>query len=87
MEKGKNITVNKYFALRISQGTQPSIKSVLAGKEAVWRAVMAVGRFFYNACIPINEVNSFYFKPMSDVISAIGPCYKGSSYHNYGLIL
>ena len=33
---------------------------------------MAVGRFFYDACIPINAVNSFYFKPMLDVIVASG---------------
>ena len=42
---------------------------------------MAVGRFFYDACISINAVNSFYFKPMLDVIAAIGPRYKGLSYH------
>ena len=42
---------------------------------------MAVGRFFYNACIPTNTVNSFYFKSMLDVISAIGPKYKGPNYH------
>ena len=42
---------------------------------------MAVGRFFYDACIPINAVNPFYFKPMLDSIAAVGPGYKGSSYH------
>nr|CAN67153.1 hypothetical protein VITISV_038391 [Vitis vinifera] len=42
---------------------------------------MAVGRFFYDACIPINAVNSFYFKPMLDAISVIGPAYKGPNYH------
>ena len=42
---------------------------------------MVVERFFYDACIPINIVNSFYFKPMLDVISAIGLGYKGPTYH------
>ena len=42
---------------------------------------MAVGRFFYDACIPTNVVNSFYFKPMLDAISVIGPGYKGPNYH------
>ena len=42
---------------------------------------MAVGRFFYDACIPINAVNSLYFKPMLDAIASIGPRYKGPSYH------
>ncbi|RVW90066.1 hypothetical protein CK203_035845 [Vitis vinifera] len=57
------------------------MKSVLARKKAIWRADTAVGRFFYNACIPTNAVNSFYFKSMLDVISAIGPRYKGPNYH------
>ncbi|KAL6335902.1 hypothetical protein AAG906_003527 [Vitis piasezkii] len=69
--KRKKSTVDKYFAPRNTQGAQPSMRSVLAGKEAIWRADMAVGRFFYDACIPTNAVNSFYFKPMLDAISAI----------------
>ena len=42
---------------------------------------MVVGRFFYDACIPTNVVNSFYFKSMLDVISIIGSGYKGPNYH------
>ena len=42
---------------------------------------MAVGRFFYDVCIPINSVNFFYFKPMLDAIVEIGSRYKGQSYH------
>ncbi|KAL6316864.1 hypothetical protein AAG906_022582 [Vitis piasezkii] len=42
---------------------------------------MVVKRFFYDACIPTNVVNSFYFKPMLDAISAIGLGYKGTNYH------
>ena len=42
---------------------------------------MAVGRFFYDICIPINAVNSFYIKSMLDVIATIGPRYKDPSYH------
>ena len=78
MEKGKN---QQWIASRNTQGAQPSMMSVLAGKEAIWRADMAVGRFFYYVCIPINAVNSCYFKPMLDVISTIGPGYKGPNYH------
>ena len=44
--KRKKTTVDKYFALKTTQGAQPSIKSAFAGKEAVWRADMAIGRFF-----------------------------------------
>ncbi|RVW89327.1 hypothetical protein CK203_045502 [Vitis vinifera] len=42
---------------------------------------MAVGRFFYDACILTNVVNSFYFKPMLDAISTICLGYKGPNYH------
>ena len=42
---------------------------------------MVGGRFFYDACIPTNAVNSFHFKSMLNVISAIGPGYKGLNYH------
>ena len=43
---------------------------------------MAIGRFFYNVCIPTNTMNFFYFKPMLDVIVAFGLGYKGSTYHH-----
>ena len=79
--KRKKSTVDKYFAPRNTQGAQPSMRSVLAGKEVIWRADMAVERFFYDACIPTNAVNSFYFRPMLDAISAIGPGYNGPNYH------
>ena len=38
---------------------------------------MAARRFFYDACIPTNVVNSFYFKSMLDAISVIGHGYEG----------
>ncbi|KAL6350597.1 hypothetical protein AAG906_022307 [Vitis piasezkii] len=76
--KRKKSTTDKYFVPRNTQGAQPSMRSVLAGKEATWRADMAVGRFFYDACIPTNAVNSFYFKPMLDAIPQLNthqlPC-------------
>ena len=77
----KKSTMNKYFALRNTQGVQPFMRSVLVGKEIVQRENVVVGRFFYDACIPTNAVNSFYFKPMLDFISAIGLGYKGPNYH------
>ena len=81
MEKEKKSIVDKYFAPRNTQGAQPSMRSALVGKEVVLRADMVVGRFFYDACIPTNAMNSFYFKLMLDVISAISPRYKGPNYH------
>ena len=79
--KRKKSTVAKYFVPRNTQRAQPSMRSVLARKEAIWRADIAVGRFFYDACILTNDVNSFYFKSMLDVIFAIGLRYKGPNYH------
>ena len=64
-----------------TQGDQPSIKSVLVGKEAIWIADIVVERFFYDACIPTNVVNSFYFKPILDVIVAVVLGYKGPTYY------
>ena len=32
---------------------------------------MAIGRLFYDACIPTNVVNSLYFKPILDVIAQL----------------
>ena len=41
---------------------------------------MVVERFFYDACVLINVVNSFYFTPMLDAIFVICLGYKGSTY-------
>ena len=42
---------------------------------------MAIERFFYDACIPANVVNSLYFKQMLDAIVAISPGYKSLNYY------
>ncbi|XP_031251847.1 uncharacterized protein LOC116109762 [Pistacia vera] len=42
---------------------------------------MAFGSFFYDACIPINVVNSIYLQPLVDAIAAIGLGYKHPNYH------
>ena len=84
--KRKKSTVDKYFVPRNTQEAQPSMRSVLAGKEATWREDMAVGRFFYDACIPTNAMNFFYFQSMLDVIFTIGLGYKGSNFISYRLI-
>ncbi|XP_044460509.1 uncharacterized protein LOC123192118 [Mangifera indica] len=80
-KRKRPIGVGDFFAPRTTSGAQPSIKSVLAGKEAKWRADMAVVRFLYDTCIPLNALNSIYFQPMLDVITAIGPGYKQPTYY------
>ena len=64
----KNPTMENYFSLRSTPRDQFSIKSVLASKEAIQRAYMTTARFFYDACILTNFVNSFWFKSMMDAI-------------------
>ncbi|KAF7835278.1 hypothetical protein G2W53_010137 [Senna tora] len=61
-------------------GAQPSIKYAMAGKEAMRRANMAIARFFYDNCIPMNVANSVYYQPMIDAIASIGSGYKGPTY-------
>ncbi|XP_031271135.1 uncharacterized protein LOC116129558 [Pistacia vera] len=79
-KRKKTTGVSNYFAPRTTSGSQPSIRSVLVGKDAKWRADVSVARFFYDACIPMNALNSIYFQPMLDVVAAIGPGYKQPTY-------
>ncbi|KAK8935149.1 hypothetical protein KSP39_PZI013556 [Platanthera zijinensis] len=82
-DKGKRKIdeINSYFAPRTSSGSQPSIKSVLASKQVVHRADMAVARWFYDSCIPMNALNSVYAQKAIDAIAAIGPGYKLPTYY------
>ncbi|KAK4583568.1 hypothetical protein RGQ29_026342 [Quercus rubra] len=73
--------IDNYFAPRTTPGAQPSIKSVLAGKEKKWRFDMSVARWMYDACIPINAVNSSYYQPMFNAVTSYGPRYRGPNYH------
>ena len=82
--KGKRkaaVEISSYFAPRCTPGSQPSLKSVLSSKESVQKAKMAIARWFYDACIPFNAINSPYFLSALDAITAIGPSFKGPSYH------
>ncbi|PKU72752.1 uncharacterized protein LOC114580380 [Dendrobium catenatum] len=53
----------------------------MASKEAIHRADLAVGRWFYDSCIPFNAINSAFAQKVVDGIAAIGPGYKLPSYH------
>ncbi|XP_028788807.1 uncharacterized protein LOC114744828 [Neltuma alba] len=83
MKRKPSAPIDKFFGPRTSPGAQPGIRSAFAGKEAVHRADLAMARWLYDCCIPINAVNSPYFQPMIDAIAAIGPGYKGPSYHAF----
>ncbi|KAJ4978989.1 hypothetical protein NE237_009769 [Protea cynaroides] len=49
------------------------------GKDQVH---MAIGRFLYDAGVPLDAVNSAYFQPMIDAIAMEGPGLKPPSYHD-----
>ncbi|KAF7821665.1 hypothetical protein G2W53_027120 [Senna tora] len=80
IKRKSNADDSSFFAPRTTLGAQPSIKYAMAGKEAVRRADMAIARFFYDNCIPMNVANSVYYQPMIDAIASIGSGYKGPTY-------
>ena len=53
--------IRSYFLPSTTLGAQRSIKSVMASKITLEMADMPIGKFFYHACIPLNNVNSIYF--------------------------
>ncbi|KAJ4851550.1 hypothetical protein Tsubulata_041805, partial [Turnera subulata] len=58
--------VKRDFAARTTPGAQPSIKSLLVGKDVVHKADMAVARFFFGSCIPFNAIQAGFFQPFND---------------------
>ncbi|KAI8545193.1 hypothetical protein RHMOL_Rhmol07G0022800 [Rhododendron molle] len=43
---------------------------------------MAVARWWYDANIPFNATSSPYYQPAIDAMQAVGPGFKGPSYHD-----
>uniref|UniRef100_A0A6N2MJA2 DUF659 domain-containing protein n=1 Tax=Salix viminalis TaxID=40686 RepID=A0A6N2MJA2_SALVM len=54
------------FAPRTTPGSQPSIRSAMATKEMEHNARIAVATWWYDANIPFNSANSYYYQPMLD---------------------
>ncbi|KAG5241831.1 zinc finger protein [Salix suchowensis] len=70
------------FPPRTTPGSQPSIRSAMATKEMEHKARKAVATWWYDANIPFNSANSYYYQPMLDAVTSIGPGFKGPSYHD-----
>ncbi|CAN7058200.1 unnamed protein product [Brassica rapa subsp. trilocularis] len=70
-----------FFKTGLSDPTQPSIKASIQSKEKVHDADMAVALWFYDACIPMNAVNSPFFPVMLSKAASLGHGYTGPSYH------
>lgn len=72
----------KAFAAQVSPLAQPSLHSTFASQESIDQADIAVAKFMYDAGIPFDAANSYYFQKMADAIAAVGPGYKMPSYHS-----
>ncbi|XP_020268882.1 uncharacterized protein LOC109844304 isoform X2 [Asparagus officinalis] len=72
----------KFFASQVSQAAQSALHSTFASQESIDQADIAVAKFLYDAGIPLNAANSYYFQKMADAIAAVGPGYKMPSYHS-----
>ncbi|XP_027102739.2 uncharacterized protein [Coffea arabica] len=67
--------------------TQPTIKACLQSKDKWQNTDMAIALWFYDACIPINAVNSPFFQKAIDQIASMGHGYKAPSYHSLRVTL
>ncbi|KAF7152905.1 hypothetical protein RHSIM_Rhsim01G0083600 [Rhododendron simsii] len=81
-KKKRSKTIGGFFAPRTTQGAQPSIKSALSSKQTIDEARMAVARWWYDPNIPFNATLSPYYQPAIDAMLAVGPGFKGPSYHD-----
>ncbi|KAG5566685.1 hypothetical protein RHGRI_002291 [Rhododendron griersonianum] len=81
-QRKRSKTIGSFFAPRTTPGAQPSIKSALSSKQTIDEARMAVARWWYDANIPFNATLSPYYQPAIDAMVAVGPGFKGPSYHD-----
>ena len=79
--KRKCNALQSYFAPRTTPGSQPSLKSVLRGKEAHQKAKKALARWWYNSCIAFNACQTPYFQEALDAVAAVGPGFKAPNFH------
>ncbi|CAN6899412.1 unnamed protein product, partial [Brassica oleracea var. botrytis] len=70
-----SITQNKKRNMSLSDPTQPSIKEFIQSKEKVHDADLVVALWFYDACIPMNTVNTPFFQVMLRKAASLGHGY------------
>ncbi|KAF7138071.1 hypothetical protein RHSIM_Rhsim07G0069100 [Rhododendron simsii] len=80
-KKKRSKTIGGFFAPRTMPGGQPPIKSALSSKQTIDEARMAVAQWWYDTNIPFNATLSPYYQLVIDAMLAIGPGFKGTSYH------
>ncbi|KAL3497947.1 hypothetical protein ACH5RR_040679 [Cinchona calisaya] len=79
-KRGK--TIGTMFMPRTTPGGQPSIKSVLQGKEAKEKVDLAVAKWMIDASIPFNAANSAYYQTMFDAACSFGAGYKAPNFYD-----
>ncbi|KAL3514357.1 hypothetical protein ACH5RR_027074 [Cinchona calisaya] len=79
-KRGK--TIGTMVMPRTTPGGQPSIKSVLQGKEAKEKIDLAVAKWMIDASIPFNAANSAYYQTMFDAAYSFGVGYKAPNFYD-----
>ncbi|XP_050238483.1 uncharacterized protein LOC126687974 [Mercurialis annua] len=77
-----NTQLGSYFKMGLNDKDQPSIKACMQSKERWHDVDMAIALWFYDACIPMNAVNSAFFTTAISKIAGMGHGYTGPSYHS-----
>ena len=70
------------FPPRTVPGSQTSIKSAMASKEKEHNVRKAIATWWFDVNVPFNGANSYYYQPMIDVITSMGPGFEGPSFHD-----
>nr|XP_043611787.1 uncharacterized protein LOC122583450 [Erigeron canadensis] len=70
-----------YFPRGAHDTSQPSLKSVWQSKERVHDTDLAVAMWIYDACIPMNAINSPLLPIAMSKVASMGHGYTGPSYH------
>ena len=73
--------IQKYFKVGVGNHSQPTIKACMQSKERWHDTDMAIALWLYDACIPINAVNSPFFQVAVNKIASMGHGYQAPSYH------
>lgn len=79
--KANSQNLQKYFKRGTHDPSQPSIKSAMQTKERLHDTDLALALWFYDACIPMNAVNSPLFSIAMSKVASMGHCYIGPSFH------
>ena len=84
LSKGKrkaSCDIGSFFKHGMPNPTQPRIKASMQSKERWHDIDMAIAMWLYDACIPLNAVNSPFYQTAISKIASMGHGYTGPTYH------